>query len=137
MVRKAKRWDAMNKGNTPLEKLILQVEAFNRSEGKTEKTIEWYNHALHLFNDFLKHNGYSTLLQSLDIDVVRTYILHLQKRPKYYGHPYTPSQSAGLSARSVDNHVRDLKAFSTGCIVKDTPRNRFWKGSSCRRFPRY
>ena len=36
MAKKAVRWDSMNKDNTPLEKLIMQFEAFNRSEGKTE-----------------------------------------------------------------------------------------------------
>jgi site-specific recombinase XerD len=111
MVRKAKRWETMDKGNISLDKLILQLEVFKRTEGKTDKTIEWYNHALNLFNGFLKQNGYSNLLQDLDIDVVRTYILHLQTRPKYDGHPNTPAQDIGVSARTVDNHVRVLKAF--------------------------
>ena len=35
----AVRWDEMNHDETPLIKLILQFEAFNRSEGKTPKTI--------------------------------------------------------------------------------------------------
>jgi integrase/recombinase XerC/integrase/recombinase XerD len=42
---------------------------------------------------------------------VLTYILHLQKRPKFEGHPYTPTQDVGLSPASVENHVRALRAF--------------------------
>ena len=33
------RWEDMDKGNVPLEKLALQYEAFNRTESKTEKTV--------------------------------------------------------------------------------------------------
>ncbi len=41
MVKKSsnKRWETMDKGDVSLDKLMLQYEAFNRTEGKTEKTI--------------------------------------------------------------------------------------------------
>lgn len=111
MARKAKRWETMDKGNTSLEKLMLQYEALNRTEGKTEKTIRWYNLSLHLLNEFLKQTGRSDLLKDLDLELVRTYILHLQKRPKFEGHPYTPTQNVRLSPATVENHVRALRAF--------------------------
>ncbi len=41
MARKAKRWESMDKGNTCLDKLMLQYEAFNRTDGKTAKTLQW------------------------------------------------------------------------------------------------
>ena len=111
MARKAKRWETMDKGNTSLDKLQLQYEALNRTEGKTEKTIRWYNLTLHQFNEFLRQKGHSDLLKDLDLELVRTYILYLQKRPKFEGHPYTPTQDVGLSPASVENHVRALRAF--------------------------
>ena len=43
MVKKSndKRRETMDKGEVSLDKLMLQYEAFNRTEGKTLKTIEW------------------------------------------------------------------------------------------------
>ena len=43
MAKKAVRWDSMDKDSIALDKLILQFEAFNRSEGKTAATVQWYN----------------------------------------------------------------------------------------------
>jgi site-specific recombinase XerD len=111
MARKAKRWETMDKGNTSLDKLMLQYEAFNRTEGKTEKTVQWYNLTLHLLNEFLRGKGYSNLLKDLDLELIRTYILYLQKRRKFEGHPYTPTQDEPLSPASVENHVRAIRAF--------------------------
>ena len=111
MSKTAKRWETMDKGDTTLERLKLQYEAFNRSEAKTEKTIEWYNHSLHLLNRFLEANGYSTALRDFDLDLMRTYILHLQKRPKFEDHPYVPTQAEGLSRATIENHVRAIRAF--------------------------
>ena len=39
MVKKVDRWESMDKSEIPLEKLILHYEAFNRTEGKSEKTV--------------------------------------------------------------------------------------------------
>ena len=63
-----KRWETMDKGDVSLDKLMLQYEAFNRTEGKTSKTIEWYNQSLHLLNKFLKQNDYSSLLKDLSLE---------------------------------------------------------------------
>ena len=42
MVKKVERWESMDNSEIPLEKLILHYEAFNRTEGKSEKTVSWY-----------------------------------------------------------------------------------------------
>lgn len=39
MATNRKRWEEMDKSGVSLEKLQLQHEAFNRSEGKTAKTV--------------------------------------------------------------------------------------------------
>ncbi|MFQ6028336.1 MAG: tyrosine-type recombinase/integrase [Dehalococcoidia bacterium] len=101
----------MDKSNTPLEKLTLQYEAFNRTEGKSEKTVSWYNHVLWRLSDYLKENGYSTELKDLNLELIRTYILHLQKRQRYDRHPYIPQQEGGLSPVTIENYVRSLRAF--------------------------
>ena len=87
MATKAMRWDSMDKDNTPLEKLLVQFEAFNRSEGKSPKTVRWYNTSLGLLVDYLQTQKISPVLGSIDVQVVREYILHLQKRSKFEDHP--------------------------------------------------
>jgi integrase/recombinase XerC/integrase/recombinase XerD len=111
MVRNSMRWETMDKGDVPLERLVLQFEVFNRTEGKAPKTVAWYNHSLRLFSLYLEDKGYSSLLGDLDITRIREYILHLQTRPKYSGHPYIAEQETGVSQMTVENHVRALRGF--------------------------
>jgi site-specific recombinase XerD len=111
MAKKAMRWDSMDKDKTPLEKLVLQYEAFNRSEGKTSKTVSWYNTSLYLFLDYLRGQGIEPTLGSVDIGVVRDYVLHLQKRNKFAEHPTTPSRGELLAPTSIQCYIRAIKAF--------------------------
>jgi integrase/recombinase XerC/integrase/recombinase XerD len=45
--------------------------------------------------------------------MVRDYKLYLLERHKYAGHPFTPEQQKTLSPKTVQCHVRALKAFSS------------------------
>jgi site-specific recombinase XerD len=47
------------------------------------------------------------------MDTIRGYILFLRHKPKFEGHPYTPVQSEPLSPKTVQCHVRALKALSS------------------------
>ena len=111
MAEKAVRWDSMNKDNTSMERLIAHFEAFNRSEGKTPKTVHWYTSCLNLLLDYLLSHDIEPVLRGMDVDVVRQYILHLQKRKRFKDHPYTPEQEDLLSPRTVQCYTRALKAF--------------------------
>ncbi|PKB71316.1 MAG: hypothetical protein BZY87_05520, partial [SAR202 cluster bacterium Io17-Chloro-G6] len=111
MAKNAMRWNSMNKDDTQLEKLILQFEAFNRSEGKTVMTVRWYNIGLGLFIDYLKGARITPILGNVDIGVMREYILHLQKRRKYEDHPIFPTQMELLSPQSINCYVRSVRAF--------------------------
>ena len=111
MAKKAVRWDSMDKDNTRLEKLVLEFEAFNRSEGKTPKTVAWYKTGLGLFVDYLRTNSITPVLGNIDVGVGREYVLHLQKRSKFENHPVAPRQDRVLSPVSVQCYVRALRAF--------------------------
>lgn len=111
MTRKTARWDSMNKDNTPLEKLVLQYEAFNRSEGKTAKTVAWYRTTLGQFLDYVQSQNIEPILGSINVGVVREYILHLQGRTRYDDHPFTPKQNNALSPVTIQNYVRAIQAF--------------------------
>ena len=125
MAKKAARWDSMDKDNIPLEKLVMQFEAFNRSEGKTVKTVRWYNTSLYLFVEYLQNHDVTPVLGSVDTDVVREYVLHLQKRPKFENHPFNPAQNDPLSPQSINCYIRAVKAFFNWLYKEGyTPDNR-------------
>jgi site-specific recombinase XerD len=113
MVVKAKnrRWQELEKGNIPLEKLAQHFEAYNRSEGKSPRTVDWYKRVLRFFSEWLEELGYSKELEDLNLGVVREFVLHLQTRRKWNRHPHIHSRDGQLAAISVQNYVRGLRAF--------------------------
>jgi len=106
-----RRWQELEKLNTPLEKLVRHFEACNRSEGKSARTVEWYSRVLRLFQRYLEEQGHSTDLGALTLDLVRDFVLYLQTRRKWDNHPFIPSPGGNLAAISVNNYVRGLRAF--------------------------
>ena len=108
---KNRRWQELEKGNVPLEKLARHFEAYNRSEGKSPRTIEWYGRVLRFFEEFLKEQGHTTKLEDLNLDVAREFVLYLQTRRKWSRHPHIPSPDDKLKAISVQNYVRGLRSF--------------------------
>ena len=113
MVVKARnrRWQELEKYGSALEKLGRHFEAYNRSEGKSPRTVEWYCRVLCYFQTYLDREGYSTRLGDLTLEVVREFVLYLQTRRKRDKHPYIPSPDGKLAAISAQNYVRGLRAF--------------------------
>jgi len=108
---KNRRWQELEKDNIPLEKLARHFEAYNRSEGKSPRTVEWYCRVLRFFRNYLQEQGHSTKLGELTLEVAREFILYLQTRKKWDKHPCIPSPDGKLAAISVQNYVRGLRAF--------------------------
>lgn len=106
-----RRWQELEKANTPLEKLVRHFEAYNRSEGKSARTVEWYTRVLRFFQRYLEEQGHATQLGALTLDVVRDFVLYLQTRRKWDDHPCIPSPGGNLAAISVNNYIRGLRAF--------------------------
>ena len=71
----------MNSRNLELTSLMERFEVHNRSDGKSDRTVEWYNGVLDLFMAWLRAEEMSTCLDDLGEDEVRRFILHLQGRP--------------------------------------------------------
>lgn len=96
-----------------IDDLISRYELSNRADGKSPKTIRWYTEILRCFARYMKENEHCYDISSFNLDIVRHYILYLRHKPKFQNHPYTPEQAEPLSPRTVQCHVRALKAFST------------------------
>jgi site-specific recombinase XerD len=96
-----------------VDELVARYAVSNQADGKSSKTIAWYTDILTQFLRYLKANGYQSTLSTFNIDVIRGYILFLQRRPKFQGHPFILPRRESLSSKTVQCHVRVLKAFST------------------------
>jgi site-specific recombinase XerD len=96
-----------------IDELIDRYELSNLADGKSPKTIRWYRDILRLFSEYVKRKEQGGDVTCFTIDVARGYILYLRNRHKFQGHPYTPEQGQLLSPRTVQCHVRSLKAFSS------------------------
>jgi len=108
-----------------LEELIARYQLSNQAEGKSPKTVRWYTEMLRAFIGYLDMNHGAHDLESFDIDTARGYILHLRQKPKFEGHPHVPVQPDLISPRTVQCHVRVLKALSSWLYAESyTPENR-------------
>lgn len=96
------RWGEMKKGHIELPQLIRHFESFNRSEGKSPRTIEWYTYVLDFFYHWLQETELPTHLQGIGEAEVREFILYLQERRV---------NGKNLSSHTVANRVRGLKGF--------------------------
>ncbi|NQW22494.1 MAG: tyrosine-type recombinase/integrase [SAR202 cluster bacterium] len=96
------RWEEMEKSKIDLSVLMQHFEVNNRTEGKSPRTVGWYNEVLGLFVRWLNDEESSTAIGNIDENTVRRFILHIQEKPGIKGH---------TSTHTVANRVRALKAF--------------------------
>jgi site-specific recombinase XerD len=96
-----------------IDELVARYAVSNQADGKSTKTVAWYTDILTQFLRYLKASGYQSILSTFTIDIIRGYVLFLQKRPRFQGHPFIPQGRGLLSPKTVQCHVRVLKAFST------------------------
>lgn len=108
-----RRWEHISKEKIGLETLVHAFEVQNRTLNSSPKTVTWYSNNLRLFKDFLKANGYSLEIGKIGLPEVRDYILYLQDKRRYEGHPLTPARDEKLSAHTLRAHIETLKAFSS------------------------
>lgn len=96
-----------------LNELVASYSLSNQADGKSTRTIAWYTDILAQLLSHLKANRYECTLPTFNIDVVRGYILFLRSRPRFQEHPFIPTQRNPVSPKTVQCHVRVLKAFSS------------------------
>ena len=96
-----------------LRELIAWYQISNQADGKSPRTIAWYTEMLMSFLNYIKKELYCHDLLAFSIDNVRNYIIYLHNKPKFQGHPFIPQQNKLLSPRTVQCHVRALKAFAS------------------------
>ena len=87
---------------------ISVYEKFAAAENKSHRTIEAVSNAVKKFDIFL---GGNTNPKYIKADDLRRYILYLQERPKWSGHPTIKQDHGNLSPNAIAHNVRHIKAF--------------------------
>ncbi len=105
------RWEEVKKDSIELSVLARHFELYNRTEGKSSKTIDWYNLALKQFHRFLLESEKPTRLDGLGEVEVREFILYLQERKRWQENPYILNHRGKLAAISIQTYIRALRAF--------------------------
>jgi site-specific recombinase XerD len=101
--RQNRRWNTMDKSDLDLSVLIKHFEIHNRTEGKSPRTVEWYNEVLHLLNRWLQEQNMPTTLGFMNEMVIRQFTLHLQGR--------LGTKAKSMSSHSIYNRVNALRSF--------------------------
>lgn len=101
--RQNARWEEMEKSTVELSVLTQHFEVHNRTEGKSPRTVDWYNEVLGMFRNWLDGQGLSTAVEAITEIDVRQFILYIQTRPG--------CKDRVMSTHSVANRVRALRAF--------------------------
>ena len=101
-----RRWEEVEKDSIELSALARHFELYNKTEGKSPRTIDWYNQALTLFHRFLIESEKSTSLVDLHEPEVREFILYLQDRRRWSDNPYVVKNQGKLAAITIQTHSR-------------------------------
>jgi len=87
---------------------ISVYQKFAAAENKSHRTIEAVTSAARKFDIFLGGNSDP---KDIKADDLRRYILHLQERTKWLGHPTIKQDHGNLSPNAVAHHVRHVKSL--------------------------
>ena len=94
--------------------LMGRYASDNEAEGKSPKTIIWYNDLLKQYCRYLEDSAITTDVSAINRDQAKAYMLYLHNRTRCPRHsnPPAPTQPP-LSPKTIQCHIRCLKAFST------------------------
>jgi len=96
-----------------LSECIDYYEICNKAEGKSPKTVDWYNDFLNGFRMFLSFKRFPVDLCQISREHIRVYIAYLQNEAR------TTRGSKSLSPATIQGAVRTLKAFFSWALREE------------------
>ncbi len=106
------RWERMERSELSLVQLRQLLLTGKRSEGKSQKTIAWYEGALDDFARWLDREHLPAVLATFTLEHLRAYAVDLQERAVRDPNASAARRGRRLSEHSVDTYLRALRAFS-------------------------
>ena len=107
----------LEKQDRKISECIEYFKLCNQAEGKSPKTIEWYTENLNLFYRYLRSRHLPDSLESINIKLLREYILYLQNK-RFISKKFS-SKKIPLSSVTVHCHVRTLKVFTNWMVREE------------------
>lgn len=108
----------MERSELSLAQLRQLLLTGKRSEGKSPKTIAWYESALNDFAHWLDCKQLPHVLATFTLENLRAYAVELQDRAVRDPNASGSRPGRRLSEHSVDNYLRALRAFSNWLFVE-------------------
>jgi hypothetical protein len=102
-----------------LSRLIPGYILYARTEGKSDKTITIVTRSVGYLEQFLMSQGLSTNVSDIGPNEFRSFILYLQQKRCFSGHPFNKTQDRGLSG-----HTKRQRGGR--CSVPMGLRKRWW-----------
>jgi len=106
--------------NSPLERYLLGFRLNCVAEGRSPKTILWYDHKLHIFRRYLaQHHGIDDAT-AVTAEEIRAFLVHLREEVHRGDHDaHKRSQKALLSPQTIQGYYRAIKAFFSWMIREE------------------
>jgi site-specific recombinase XerD len=102
-----------------LSQLIPGYILHARTEGKSEKTIAHVTSSVSYLERFLISEGLPTSVSHIDRKEFRAFILHLQHKRCFSGHPLTKAQDRGLSGHTIHGYLKSIRAFWSWLVAEE------------------
>ena len=96
---------------TELENLLAGYRLCARTEGKSPRTIEAVAASVAYLERFLGSEGLATDARHIGPAEIRAFIIYLQQKRAFSGHPFARAQERGLSPHSINSYLRSIRAF--------------------------
>jgi integrase/recombinase XerD len=99
------------------------------AEGKSPRTVRWYEHKLRIFSDYLRKQQQIHDFNQVEATHVRAFLVHLQQNVRVGDlNPNKPSEDKSLSPCTVQGYHRAIRVFFSWLIreeylLKDPTRN--------------
>jgi len=102
-----------------LARVIQGYRLYARTEGKSDKTIAIVANSVRYFEEFLRSEGLPTDVGRIGRHEIRAFILHLQRKRCFSGHPLNKTQERGLSGHTINCYVRSIRAFWSWLVSEE------------------
>ncbi|MFC2004825.1 hypothetical protein ACFLUY_01230 [Chloroflexota bacterium] len=110
-----------------LREIITWYQISNQADGKSPRTIDWYTEMLMSFLRYMKTELQCNDISAFNIDNIRSYIIHLQNRPKFQGHPFTPNKTNCFHPEQSNATSEPSRHSHPGYMLRNTPRTTDFK----------
>ena len=96
---------------TDLAHVVQGYRLYARTEGKSDRTIAIVTNSVRYLEEFFISEGLPTDVTKIGRTELRVFILYLQRKRCFSGHPFNKVQERGLSGHTINCYLRSIRSF--------------------------